>query len=144
MLISLKTEYGIKALVALSLASPKQLALSQIAKEYSIPAKFLERILNDLRKGGIVESSRGKNGGYSLAQSDDKISLLDVVECLEGGINVASGNRIKAVSRKAIDRGLNRIYQKVTAGIERDLRQVSLLDLAKECRGTDGGYNYHI
>jgi len=144
MLISLKTEYGIKALVYLAINQPNQLPLSKIAKEQGIPPKFLERILNDLRKGGLVESTRGKSGGYYLSKSAEQIRLLDIVKCLEGAVAVSSGNRIKTANRRQIDRVIGRIYQRLNSQIERDLKQVSLAELAREASGNEGSYNYYI
>ena len=84
MKFSAKTDYACRALLELSLHWPNKepMQLSTIAKKQKIPIQFLNHILIQLKQLKYVESSRGKNGGYILAKSPDKICLSDVVEDL--------------------------------------------------------------
>ena len=81
MKIPAKAEYALKALLELSLHWPSQepLAISAIAARQRIPLKFLTQILLSLKSLGLVESSRGKQGGYMLRKEPSAINLTDVL-----------------------------------------------------------------
>lgn len=86
MLISRKTKYAIKALQYLALVSDHQpVLISEISESQSIPHKFLELILLELKKHGFVQSRKGKGGGYLLSKAPEDITLADIINGLEGG-----------------------------------------------------------
>jgi len=60
--------------------------VKEIASRQDLSEKYLEQILSELRKAGLVVSTQGKNGGFQLARTPDKINLLDIVNVLEGGL----------------------------------------------------------
>ncbi len=84
--LSCKTEYALLALLELTnhYSSGEPLQIRQIAAEQNIPDRYLEQLLATLRRGGLVRSQRGAKGGYVLAREPWKISLLEVVNCIEG------------------------------------------------------------
>ena len=87
MKLSRKGEYALRALICLGLGESfgrSRLQVTEIASSDNIPEKFLEQIMNDLRDGGFVEGQRGRNGGYSLSRSAEKISLGQVIRHIEG------------------------------------------------------------
>ena len=80
-----KGKYGLKAMVHLAGLEPGALAQVQdIADKNSIPKKFLDQILSELRNAGLVFSKKGKGGGYALAQPAHKISVGQIVRVLDG------------------------------------------------------------
>jgi len=91
-----KSQYGLRAVIRLAVAS-QPLSAGQISRLEGIPAGFLEKILVELKKAGILASKRGASGGYCLAQPINQISVADIVlpleekmalaMCLEKGIN---------------------------------------------------------
>jgi Rrf2 family protein len=84
--LSCKSEYALLALLELATHynSGEPLQIRQIAAQQSIPDRYLEQLLATLRRGGIVRSQRGAKGGYVLAREPWKMTLLEVVNCLEG------------------------------------------------------------
>ncbi|MDX1679510.1 MAG: Rrf2 family transcriptional regulator [Akkermansiaceae bacterium] len=88
MKISQKLEYACRALVQLARQhDAKTLTrLEQIAQREAVSANFLVQILNDLRRAGLIESRRGKSGGYLLALPPGEISLRQVVEAVDPGL----------------------------------------------------------
>lgn len=84
--LSCKSEYALLALLELAthyeIGEPLQ--IRQIAAQQNIPDRYLEQLLAILRRGGIVKSQRGAKGGYILAREPWKITLLDILCCLEG------------------------------------------------------------
>lgn len=80
-----KGKYGLKALGHLSVLKPGELALvGDIAETNSIPKKFLDAILSDLRNAGFVYSRKGRHGGYYLARPAEEIMIGHVVRVLDG------------------------------------------------------------
>lgn len=84
-MLSKKAKYALKALLYLTKNADKGLVLiSEIANSERIPRKFLEAILVDLKTQGVLQSTRGKNGGYSLAKDPAQISVGNVVRMIDG------------------------------------------------------------
>ena len=81
-----KTSYGLLALLELAgiEAQGGRLQVSAIAQRQNIPERYLEQMLTTLRKGGLLNSSRGPRGGYQLARPAAAIQLSEVLDCLEG------------------------------------------------------------
>lgn len=86
-MISKKTKYAIKALVYLAKECDKgPILISTIAEKEKIPQKFLEAILLDLRKAGILNSKKGKGGGYYLLKKAEDVNMADVMRLFDGPI----------------------------------------------------------
>ena len=85
--ISSKSRYGIAALLALAeFYSSGLLQIKDIASRCDIPHQYLEQIFNILGKTGMIKSTRGKKGGYELAKPPEQITVLQIVNSLEGDI----------------------------------------------------------
>lgn len=94
--ISNKSRYGITALLALAeFYNSGLLPIKDIASRCDIPHQFLEQIFNRLGKAGIIKSTRGKNGGYELAIPPEQITVLHIVNALEGDIAFVSKSEDK-------------------------------------------------
>jgi Rrf2 family protein len=89
MQIPRRVDYGLRAVIYLSGQEPdKCCSIGEIAKEQGMPRKFLEKIIQDLVRGGLIKSKRGATGGYQLARAPEAISFCDVIEAIEGPITV--------------------------------------------------------
>ncbi len=89
MQIPRRVDYGLRAVIYLSDQDPDRCcSIGEIAKEQGVPRKFLEKIIQDLVRGGLIKSKRGSAGGYQLARTPEAISFCDVIEALEGPIAV--------------------------------------------------------
>jgi Rrf2 family protein len=85
MKISTRTEYGIRVLVTLARhGADGPLSLSGIARAEKLPHAYLEQLVGDLRRAGLVTATRGQAGGYRLSRTAEEISLAEVVRALEG------------------------------------------------------------
>jgi Rrf2 family protein len=85
MRLTAKSEYGVLALIDLASSAGEAPASARgVAERQAIPTKFLEQLLVSLRKAGIVTARRGARGGFSLGRPAEEITVLDVVEALEG------------------------------------------------------------
>ncbi len=87
MQITRQADYAVRAMVYLAQLEPNhRAATGQIAKEKGIPPSFLAKIVSQLSVAGLLHTSRGAKGGVSLAKPPEAISLLDVVEAIDGPI----------------------------------------------------------
>lgn len=86
-MLNKKTQYAIKALTFLAEQQDKgPVLIAEISKKKKIPLKFLENILLELKKAGILESKKGKGGGYFLKVPANKIPLADIIRKIDGPI----------------------------------------------------------
>ena len=84
-MLSRKAKYALKALLALAAHDrPEPVRIADLARQERLPQKFLELILLDLRNAGVVQSRKGKGGGYLLAKRPDEIFLGQVVRLFDG------------------------------------------------------------
>lgn len=87
MQITRQADYALRAVIYLSRLKPdERAATSQIAQEQRIPPSFLAKIVSQLSVAGLLQTSRGARGGVSLARPPAEITLLDVVEAIDGPI----------------------------------------------------------
>lgn len=78
-------DYAVRAMLMLARQADGSLSsVRRIAEEMDIPARFLPQVMGDLGRAGLVEATTGRNGGYRLARPATEISLLDVVDAVEG------------------------------------------------------------
>ncbi len=118
-----RVNYGILVAVDLAL-QPRQVPVQAkaIAKRQSIPARFLEHVLNAMKRAGLVESTRGAQGGYVLSKPPADLSLAQIVEALDGPIVVPQSLAARAASTER--RGSEQ--QALLAGIWSRLRQAEM------------------
>jgi Rrf2 family protein len=84
-MISQRAKYALKALLALARVETSAM-IGDIAKQHRIPHKFLEQILLDLKREGLVQSRRGRSGGYALLRPADQITFGEVLRIVDGPI----------------------------------------------------------
>lgn len=137
-MLSAKTKYALKAMVALAAESDrKPVLISVIAKNERIPKKFLELILLDLKALGFVSSKKGKNGGYFLRWNADQIFIGQVVRGIEGPLAL-----LPCVSKTRYQRcadcrdekacGLRLVFKEVRDSTAKILDYTSLADVLEK------------
>lgn len=85
-MFSASCHYGIQAMMCIAKNSSREenIELSKIALEYDIPKHFLSKILQQLVKGKLLSSMKGPSGGYKLTRHPDEITLIEIVEIIDG------------------------------------------------------------
>ena len=134
-MLSKKSQYAFKALIYLSEQSGKgPVLISEISKKKNIPLKFLENILLELRKAGVLESKKGKGGGYYFAVDPRKVSLAKIMRLIDGPIALLPCVSLNFYEKcKDCDEkicGLNRMMIEVRDATLRVLENKTLADLA--------------
>jgi len=93
-MISLKAQYGLKAIVSLAAHFGKgALQAKEIARSQDVPVRYLELLLSQLRRARLVDATRGKKGGYYLAKKPNTITVFDIVSAFEGNILYSAERR---------------------------------------------------
>ncbi len=130
--LSCKAEYALLALLELATnyQSGEPLQIRQIAAQQNIPDRYLEQLLATMRRGGLVKSQRGAKGGYILAREPWKITLLEVLGCLEGLEAAAPepGTTLKTVESSVLEG----IWQEACQAANLVLQKYTLQDVCEQ------------
>ena len=150
MLFSTKAEYGVRLMVELGrhVDGPEPgesapVALGAVAEAETLPLSYLEHLVAKLREAGLVRSVRGAHGGYRLAKPASEITMLDVVEALEGPIapmecfHVDREGRVLCSHEEDGDRACatKLLWTRVQGGVNRALAGTTLADLVEFAGG---------
>ena len=125
-----KADYAVRAAVELA-AAGEMITAEQIADTQRIPLNFLENILRDLRRAGLVESRRGQAGGYSLAKAADAITLADVIRAVEGPLANVRGMSPETLDYPGSAEKLRDVWVALRAGVRSVLEGVTIADVAR-------------
>jgi len=129
MLVSQKDRYALRAVFELARRHGQGPAkVAEIAVAQSIPPRFLEVILNELKQTGFVESRRGKRGGYMLIASPEDLTVADVMTFLGGPVEVAPANG------KGEDGVLTPMWDRVRSAIANIYETTTFADLVEQER----------
>ncbi len=124
-----KGEYAIRGMVYLaSKPSDKLVFLSEIAASVEVPQTFLAKIFQQFSKIGIVNSYRGTGGGFSLGRPANEITLLEIVEAVEGQITLNRCVSNKSCSRTSLCK-VHPVWQDIQSQVRDILRKTTLKDL---------------
>ena len=125
MKLTTKGQYAIQAMIDIAMHCAKSkdpVSLRQISMSQNIPLPFLEQIALKLRRAGLLKSARGSSGGYVLSKDKKNISLADVIEAVEGHINIAPNIEDSCEVT-------GKLWKKLNLNILNTLKSVSLEDL---------------
>ena len=132
MRISARADYAIRAAAELARASEPgrpPVKGERLAEAQEIPRKFLENILLDLKRAGIVATVRGAQGGYRLALPADQVSLADIIRAVEGPLASVRESRPEELAYHGAAEHLREVWVAVRASLRGVLESVSLADL---------------
>ena len=129
--ISAKADYAVRALLGLAAedgsgSEHKIVKIETLAAGQELPRKFLEAILGDLRRAGIVRSQRGAEGGYALARPASEITIGDVIRAVDGPLAEIRGYRPEATTYGGAAEHLQTVWIAVRASLRRVLDEVTL------------------
>ena len=135
MKISQKLEYACRACVQLAKSTDSILRLEEIAQRENVSSNYLVQILNALRSGGVIQSKRGKHGGYFMERNPQDISLYEIIKAVNSGVvadvTVKDGDSAEQVAS---------IWISISNDIDALLKKTSLQDMM----GNDSTYMYYI
>lgn len=133
MRITAKVDYAVRAALELAAAPDAGHVKSEtIATAQSIPRKFLETILGDLRRAGIVASQRGAEGGYRLARPATDTSVADVIRAVEGPLADVRGEPPESIEYVGPAVPLQRVWVATRASLRDVLEATTIADIASD------------
>lgn len=146
MRLTYKGDYAIKVVLELSRSYPGQVVtIHDLAAAVDAPEKFLEQVLQDLKRGGFVDSRRGKAGGYILTRPPGKIRLGEVVRFMDGPTEpIACVQDHYQGCRDIHHCVLRGIWRRVDRAISAIVDGVTFEDLVKQAEEQQGTLNYCI
>ncbi|NET09237.1 MAG: Rrf2 family transcriptional regulator [Merismopedia sp. SIO2A8] len=129
--LSCKHEYALSALVELAAAytSGQPIQSRQLAGRQHIPDRYLEQLLACLKRGGLVRSQRGVNGGYLLAREPMTISVLEVIHCIDGRDHSSSEHSLPPTVECSV---VHEVWNEAQQSMEQVLNHYSLKDLVEK------------
>lgn len=129
MKLSARVDYALRAISELAAAGAPR-TLDQLAEAQEIPGKYLESILGELRRGGILRSQRGPDGGYRLGRPAEAISIADIIRALDGELANVRGSRPENLEYGGAAVPLQQVWIALRASERSILEQVNLQHIA--------------
>ena len=135
MLFSAKAEYACLAMLELAAryGDPRPVRLADIADKHGIPQRFLVQILLDLKRAGLVDSTRGAAGGYALARNPDEISLYDILKVIDPPEQPARQDDRLQPTTYVIN--VRAVWDRVVEEQQAILKETTLADLLAQSEG---------
>ncbi|MFD3156455.1 RrF2 family transcriptional regulator [Haloimpatiens sp. FM7330] len=132
MKLSTKGRYGVKAMVDLAVHDDeKPVSIKSISQRQNISEYYLEQLFSPLRKAGLIKSIRGAQGGYVLNAKPEDITIADIMEVLEGPVEISSC--LKDHSCNNIDCCATRLlWKKIKESIDNVTKSVTLVDIVND------------
>src|SRR6266516_2353707 len=124
--ISAKTDYAVRALLGLASRAPDLVKIEVIIGEQKLPRKFVEAILGELRRAGLVRSQRGAEGGYALARPARDISVGAVMRAVDGPLAEVRGLRPHETTYAGVAEHLPEVWVAVRASLRKVLDDTTL------------------
>jgi Rrf2 family protein len=132
MRVSAKSDYALRALIEIAgREAGSTVSAEELGKRQDIPHTFLQAILADLRRAGIVISQRGQNGGWRLAQDAGSVSVADVIRAVDGPLVSVYGLRPEAVSYNESAEVLQHVWIAARSSLRDVLETVTIHALAE-------------
>lgn len=129
MQVSARGDYAVRAGLGLAAAYPSLMSAQALAADQDLPRKFLEAVLADLRRAGIVRAQRGAEGGYTLASPPREITVGMILRAVDGPLAGVRGIRPEETQYDGAAVNLPRLWVAVRAAVRDVVDEVSLADL---------------
>jgi Rrf2 family protein len=132
MRVSAKADYAVRACAELA-ASPHgdPVAADMLAAGQGLPVSFVERILGDLRRAGIVASVRGRSGGYRLARDADEVTLAEIIRAVDGPLVTVRDERPPSLAYEGSAAALLDVWVALRVSVRDVLDVVTIEELAQ-------------
>ena len=129
--VTSKSRYAVVAMAELARSGERPVPIGQIAERREMPVQFLEQLFSTLRRDGLLVSQRGVGGGYRLARPPEKITVLEVVQALDGKVG-EEGKEAGGIWAEGVD-ALRGVFS-----------QTTIADIARREAAEAGTGMYHI
>jgi Rrf2 family protein len=138
MQISAKADYAVRAMLELAAHGPELVKAELLISHQRLPRKFVETILAELRRAGLVHSHRGADGGYELASKPSKVTIGSIIRAVDGPLAEVRGLRPNETSYEGAAKHLPDVWVAVRASLRRVLDETTLAQVL------DGSLPRHV
>src|SRR4051794_22005245 len=128
--ITTKSPYAVRALAELARSGAGPVPIGELAKRRDIPVQFLEQLFANLRRAGILKSQRGVKGGYSFARDPSEVTVLEVVELLDGPFGAGAG--------------AESVFSEAAAAARAIMQNATISDVVERENRSAGAHMYYI
>lgn len=129
MRISRTTEYGLAAVVCVAQNCDQgRVMAGKIAKEYDFPTEYLLQVMQQLVRAGVLTSKKGPNGGFTLARAAEDITMLEIIEAIDGPV-VVPMNLAQQTGNKPFSIKIEKIFKEVSEAMKATYSKVKLSDI---------------
>ncbi len=128
--VTARADYAVRAVVELASSPDGSATRQQLSEAQQIPGKFLEGILTDLRRAGLLTAQRGSRGGFRLALPPDQIPLATVIRAVEGPLAAVRGESPEDTSYPGAAEPLTKVWVALRASLRQVLEATSVADVA--------------
>lgn len=129
--LTMTGEYAVRAMIHLATLPPDATAqIADIARDWEVPETFLRKIISQLSRGGLVASYRGNRGGVALGRAANTITLLHVIECIEGTLTLNACIADPGVCHRVPTCAVHSVWCEAQQKIREILASRTLADLA--------------
>jgi Rrf2 family cysteine metabolism transcriptional repressor len=129
--VTSKSRYAVVAMAELANSPERPVPIAQVAERRGMPVQFLEQLFTTLRRDGLLHSQRGVRGGYTLARPADQITVLEVVQALDGKVG-EEGKEAGGIWAEGVE-ALRTVF-----------RSTTIADIARRQATESGAGMYHI
>jgi Rrf2 family protein len=129
MQVSARGDYAVRAALGLASSYPATVSAQTLADAQGMPRKFLEAVLADLRRAGLVQGVRGSEGGYVLKQPPDQVSVGSVLRAVDGPLAGVRGMRPEETAYEGTAAHLSELWVAVRSAVRGVLDEVTLAQL---------------
>lgn len=138
MKLSTRSRYGLRAMLVLALYEGNEPVMTkEIAERQNLPVTYLEQLMLTLRKAGLVNATRGAKGGYVLTREPKNIRLIDIVEALEGSLEIADCADVPSCCVDARICALKEIFDEANRALRAVFENITLAELAERQRSKE-------
>jgi Rrf2 family transcriptional regulator, cysteine metabolism repressor len=131
LVITTKSAFAVRALAELARRGSGPVPIGEIAARRDIPVPFLESLFVGLRRGGVLQSQRGVKGGYSFARGPETVTVLEVVELLEGEVGAGAAD-------------MGEPWSEIAESVRATLGALTIADVAQREAQAAGAAMYYI
>ena len=131
MKLSTRGKYGLYAMYYLAVHAGEGPQTLQSISTVGVPKQYLEQILGSLRRSGLVSTVRGAQGGYQIARSAEETTLRDIIDAVEGPIELSECAAAEHTCQKSGTCPVRWVWQRMTDSINAELEKIRLSDMLK-------------
>ncbi len=133
MKLSTKARYAVRALIDLAVNYENGMGqVKKIAENQELSVRYIENLFTNLRAAGILQSFKGKGGGFSLNRDPDKINLLDVIQVVEGDLSLVGCVESSSFCKNSKKCTVKNVWTKATKILKDYFRSVTLKDMIRD------------